>query len=157
MDLILWRHAEAEDGADDAARRLTPKGVKQAARMAAWLDSRLPKNAQMLVSPAVRAQQTAEALTREAETSEQVNTGARAAEVLKAVGWPNGSGTLVVVGHQPTLGAVAALALTGKASPWRIKKGGLWWISTQGAAQPAVLAVMSPDLLERSGARDAKK
>ncbi|MGZ5154068.1 MAG: histidine phosphatase family protein, partial [Burkholderiales bacterium] len=31
MDLILWRHADAEDGANDAARRLTPKGLKQAA------------------------------------------------------------------------------------------------------------------------------
>jgi phosphohistidine phosphatase len=157
MDLILWRHAEAEDGADDAGRRLTQKGVKQAARMAAWLDSRLPNDAHMLVSPAVRAQQTAEALARPAETSEQVKTGARAAEVLKAVGWPNGSGTVVVVGHQPTLGAVAALALTGKASPWRIKKAGLWWISVEGAAQPAVLAVMTPDLIEGSAVRRPKK
>jgi phosphohistidine phosphatase len=147
MDLILWRHADAEDGANDAARRLTPKGLKQAARMAAWLDSTLPKDARMLVSPAVRAQQTAEALARDAETSEHVNTGARAADVLKAVGWPNGSGTVIVVGHQPTLGAVAALALTGKASPWRIKKAGVWWISGRDAADPAVLAVMTPDLL----------
>ncbi len=42
MDLILWRHAEAEDGANDLARELTPKGVKQAARVAEWLLQRLP-------------------------------------------------------------------------------------------------------------------
>ena len=147
MDLILWRHAEAEEGADDAARRLTPKGLKQATRMASWLEARLPKNARVLVSPAARALQTAEALPRDAKTSEQVNTGAGAAGVLKAAGWPEGSGTVLVVGHQPTLGAAAALALTGKAAPWRIKKGGIWWISTGGDGKPVVVAVMTPDLL----------
>ncbi|HET7159881.1 MAG TPA: histidine phosphatase family protein, partial [Burkholderiales bacterium] len=35
MELVLWRHAEAEEGADDAARRLTVKGVRQAQRVAA--------------------------------------------------------------------------------------------------------------------------
>ena len=147
MDLILWRHAEAEEGGDDAARRLTPKGVKQAARMAAWLDERLPKSALMLVSPAVRAQQTAEALSREARTSAQVNTGAQAAEILKASGWPGGNGTVVVIGHQPTIGATAALAVTGKAAGWRMKKGAIWWLSSGADGKAAVLAVMSPDLL----------
>ena len=37
MDLILWRHAEAEVGSDDLARRLTVRGAKQARQMAAWL------------------------------------------------------------------------------------------------------------------------
>ncbi|HCL86559.1 MAG TPA: histidine phosphatase family protein, partial [Comamonadaceae bacterium] len=44
MDLILWRHAEAieaRDGEDDLQRALTPRGEKQAARMAAWLDRQL--------------------------------------------------------------------------------------------------------------------
>ena len=43
MDLILWRHAEAEEGGPDLERRLTPKGRKQAKRVAAWLLQRLPK------------------------------------------------------------------------------------------------------------------
>ncbi len=41
MDLILWRHAEAEnaeEGRDDLSRALTPKGERQALRMASWLD-----------------------------------------------------------------------------------------------------------------------
>ena len=71
----LWRHADAEDGDDDLARALTPKGAKQAARMAAWLDARLPKNARMIVSPALRAQQTAEPLSREAATMNEVEIG----------------------------------------------------------------------------------
>ncbi|HEV7393482.1 MAG TPA: histidine phosphatase family protein [Burkholderiales bacterium] len=147
MDLILWRHADAENGADDAARRLTPKGIKQASRMGAWLDSRLPKDARLLVSPAVRAQQTAQALPREANTSEKVKTGAEAAQILAAAGWPHGSGTVVVVGHQPTLGAAAALALTGKASSWHLKKAGVWWLSANDDEPAAVIAVMSVDLL----------
>ena len=41
MELILWRHADAEPGDPDLARRLTSKGQKQAERMAAWLGPRL--------------------------------------------------------------------------------------------------------------------
>jgi len=148
MDLILWRHADAEDGPNDAARALTAKGLKQAARMAAWLDARLPQDARIIASPALRAQQTAQALAREVETSGIVNTGAHPAAVLKAAGWPKAAGTAVVVGHQPTLGAAAALALTGGAAAWRIKKGAVWWISVRsGESVPAIVAVMTPDLL----------
>ena len=148
MDLVLWRHAEAEDGHDDAARRLTRKGVKQAERVGVWLDQHLPKHARKLVSPAVRAQQTAEALSRESETSGDIYMVADAARLLKAAGWPDGKGTVVVVGHQPTLGAAAALALTGKALHWPLKKGGLWWLSCDDGENARVVAVISPDLID---------
>jgi phosphohistidine phosphatase len=148
MDLVLWRHAEAEDGADDAARALTRKGAQQAARMAEWLDARLPRSARVLASPAVRAQQTARTLSREMETVQALKPGAQPAAVLRAAGWPGGPGTIVDVGHQPALGAAAALALTGKAAQWRLRKGGLWWISAEaGESSAVVIAVMSPDLL----------
>jgi phosphohistidine phosphatase, SixA len=42
MELILWRHAEAEDGSPDLERELTGKGHKQAEKMAAFLRPRLP-------------------------------------------------------------------------------------------------------------------
>ncbi|WP_312302929.1 histidine phosphatase family protein, partial [Pulveribacter sp.] len=64
MDLILWRHAEAieaRDGEDDLQRALTPRGEKQAARMAAWLDRQLPEGLRVLASPARRTEQTARA------------------------------------------------------------------------------------------------
>ena len=64
MDLILWRHAEAEiaaPGQDDLQRALTPKGERQARRMAAWLNQRLAATTRVLVSPALRCRQTAEA------------------------------------------------------------------------------------------------
>ena len=62
MDLILWRHAEAEDGSPDAKRKLTARGRKQAKQIARWLKPRLPADARIVVSPALRAVQTAEAL-----------------------------------------------------------------------------------------------
>ena len=50
MDLILWRHAEAEEGSNDLARELTRKGQQQAGLMAAWLRLRLPRDFQLLAS-----------------------------------------------------------------------------------------------------------
>lgn len=147
MELVLWRHADAEEGSDDAARRLTPKGIRQARRVAAWLDARLSQEAHLLVSPAQRARQTAQALSRAFTISPAVNTDAQATDVLKAAGWPGGTGTVVVVGHQPTLGAAAALALTGTPTPWRLKKGGVWWISGDLDGARTVVAVIAPDLV----------
>ena len=148
MNLILWRHADAEPGTDDASRPLTRKGLKQAARMAEWLEEHLPDGARVIVSPAVRAQQTADALSVDYETAAQVGTDATPAEVLTAAGRPKHKGTVVIVGHQPTLGATAALVVTGRVAPWRIKKGAIWWISIErGDAAPTVVAVMAPELL----------
>ncbi len=65
MDLILWRHAEAHpqrDGQTDLERALTAKGERQAERMAEWLNRRLADSTRILVSPALRTQQTARAL-----------------------------------------------------------------------------------------------
>jgi phosphohistidine phosphatase len=151
MDLVLWRHADAEEGRDDHARCLTQKGLKQAQRMAAWLDEHLPKNARVVVSPAVRAQQTAQCLQREQRTDEALAPGAQPAALLEACGWPGGNGTIVAVGHQPTLGSAVALAFTGKAARWSMKKGAIWWIaSREGESIPRVIAVLSPELLKGS-------
>ena len=149
MDLILWRHAEAEDGVDDSARALTKHGRKQAAQMANWLKDRLPDGAQVLVSPAKRTSQTAEPLGLPCQTSDKVGTGASAADVLAAADWPHRHGAVVIVGHQPTLGRVAALLLSGKASDWQVKKGAVWWISCRsrgGHAEVTLKAAITPDL-----------
>ena len=149
MDLILWRHAEAEDGVPDAARELTKRGRKQAAQVAAWLRERLPSDCRILSSPARRAQQTADALELRYETSTKVGTGAGTPEILAAAGWPGGAGTVLVVGHQPTLGGVAALILTGEEADWTIKKGGLWWFSSRErhGGEIVLRAVVGPDLV----------
>lgn len=150
MELILWRHAEAEDGLPDSARELTTKGLKQARAMAAWLEPRLPENTRIIVSPAQRTQQTASALGNDFETVEEIGAGASAKEILAAAGWPAAKGAVVVVGHQPTLGEVAALLLSGELAGWNIKKGAVWWFSRKekAATEETVLrVVISPDML----------
>jgi len=148
MDLILWRHADAEDGMPDEERKLTAKGEKQAKHMAAWLKERLPKDAVVLASTARRARETAQALTRKFESSADVGTSASPQSVLKAAGWPDGEGTVVVVGHQPTLGQTAALVLTGADAGWSFKKAAIWWIESRDGGEVIVRAVMAPDMLD---------
>ena len=150
MDLILWRHAEALDGKPDLDRPLTPKGRKQAARMAAWLRQRLPGRFSVLASPARRAQETARALGRPCKTIPRLAPGASARDILGAAEWPTRRGAVVIVGHQPELGRTAALLIAGVKASCSVKKGGLWWIAHRvrgGSSQVVVRAVVAPDLL----------
>jgi phosphohistidine phosphatase len=150
MDLILWRHADAEDGVPDLERRLTARGRKQAARAAEWLLQRLPARFSLIASPAVRAQQTAQTLGMPIRTDKTLAPGAAPEALLAAAGWPDHKGAVVIVGHQPDLGRAVAQLVTGAARSCSIKKGGLWWVSNRvrdEQAQIVVRAVMSPDLL----------
>jgi phosphohistidine phosphatase len=150
LDLILWRHADAEDGVVDSARELTAKGVKQATQVARWLRARIPEDATVLVSPAARAQQTARELTVHFKTVAGVGVAASAEGVLRAAGWPDSEGTVVVVGHQPTLGETAALLLTGAKASWSVRKGAVIWVGSRPDADPArpqLRAAISPDLI----------
>ena len=149
MDLILWRHAEAEPGEPDLGRRLTAKGQKQAERMGAWLDHHLPDGTRVLASPADRAQQTAFGLKRKFRTVDEIAPGASVAAVLAAAGWPDAREPVLIVGHQPTLGAVAAFLLSGEETYWAVKKGAVWWLSCRAHHGGDVLlrAVVGPDLV----------
>jgi phosphohistidine phosphatase len=151
MDLILWRHAEAEENAtDDLRRRLTSKGRKQASRAAQWLLHRLPSRFALLSSPAVRAHQTAQALGTPIKIEQALAPGATPKAIIGAAGWPDSKGAVVIVGHQPDLGRALAQLVSGNPGPWSIKKGSFWWISNRvrdGDAQVVVRAVVSPDLL----------
>ena len=150
MDLILWRHAEAEPGEPDLGRRLTSKGLKQAERMAEWLEHRLPDTTRIVVSPADRTPQTALALGRKFRTSADVAPGASAASLLAAAGWPDAREPVLVVGHQPTLGEVAAFLMAGEEAAWSIRKGAVWWFSNRTRlGQPGVLlkVAIGPDLV----------
>jgi phosphohistidine phosphatase len=150
VDLILWRHAEAEPGEPDMGRRLTAKGIKQAERVAAWLDGHLPDTTKILVSPADRAQQTALALKRKFRVVQDLAPGASAAEVLASAGWPDGREPVLVVGHQPTLGEVAASLLAGEERPWSVRKAAVWWLSNRvrdGTASVVLKVVIGPDFV----------
>jgi phosphohistidine phosphatase len=150
MDLILWRHAEAEDGVPDFERALTARGRKQASRMADWLNPRLPPDIRILVSPATRTMQTAQALGRHYETLAALAPGATADGVLAGAGWPDASHPALVVGHQPTLGQTAMRLLAGKDLDAALKKGAIWWFqgrARNGRVETVLRAVVAPDWL----------
>jgi phosphohistidine phosphatase len=150
MDLILWRHADAVDGLPDLERKLTAKGIAQAQAMAAWLRPQLPKQWRLISSPALRARQTAEALTDDFEIVRDIAPGAGYASVLAAAGWPDAPGAVVVVGHQPTLGETAATLMAGEEQSWSVRKGAIWWLSHRVRHeddQVVLRAVMSPEML----------
>ena len=148
MDLILWRHAEAEDSAPDHARVLTAKGIKQAGKVAAFLQQHLPDDCRILVSPATRTQQTVAPLSGKFTLAPTIAPGASAEAVLQAARWPDAGGTVLIVGHQPTLGEVAAQLLGRANSSLSIKKGALWWFSQRdGSAQTTLRLVITPDFL----------
>ncbi|PTR05708.1 phosphohistidine phosphatase SixA [Nitrosospira sp. Nsp5] len=150
MELILWRHAEAEDGVPDSARELTDKGLKQARVMAEWLKPRLPKNIRIIVSPTRRTQQTAAALDGDFETVGAIGPGASAKAILAAAEWPDAKGAVIVVGHQPTLGEVAAFLMSGDPMEWSVRKGAIWWFSNKKKGDLAEVVLhtsISPDML----------
>jgi phosphohistidine phosphatase len=150
MDLILWRHAEAEPGEPDLGRRLTEKGARQAARMAAWLRPHLPEASRVIASPADRAQETAAALGRKFRTVDELAPGASVSALLAAAGWPDSREPVLVVGHQPTLGAVAAFLLSGEEAYWSMKKGAVWWLANRdrpGSTSVVLRAAISPEFV----------
>jgi phosphohistidine phosphatase len=151
MDLILWRHAEAEeaqDGGADLDRALTARGQKQAAKVAAWLDRQLPESSRILVSPSRRTEQTALALGRKFKLRAELGPDATPAQVLELVQWPQNKSTVVIVGHQPVLGQIIAQLVGLQASECSVKKGMLWWLRTRvrdGQNQAVVVTVQSAD------------
>lgn len=157
MDLILWRHAEAEDwpegdgqAGSDMDRSLTARGEKQAARMAVWLDRQLPEGARIVVSPARRCEQTALALERKYRLRPEIAPGASPAQLLELVQWPSAKSPVLVIGHQPTLGQTIAQLLGLQENDCAVKKGALWWLRNRdraGQIQTVVVTVQSPDML----------
>lgn len=153
MDLILWRHAEAKDaeeGQDDASRVLTPRGEKQAARMAKWLDRQLPEATRVLVSPAVRCEQTALALSRKYKIKAELAHGLGPNDLLSAAQWPDARTPMLLVGHQPALGQTIAQLLGLQASECAVRRGAVWWLRTRerdGHSQTVVVTVQSPEVL----------
>ncbi len=153
MDLILWRHAEAlemREVQDDLDRALTSKGERQAQRMAGWLNRQLPASARVLASPARRAQQTASALERKFKTVPELAPDGSVEGLLHAVRWPDAREPVLVIGHQPTLGFVAAYLLATLPSSWAVRKGAVWWLrgrEREGELQVVLHAVVSPELV----------
>jgi len=153
MDLILWRHAEAQDPEGmmtDLDRPLTRRGDKQATRMAAWLDRQLPEGTRILASPAVRTQQTVRVLDRKHKLHDELRPGASVDALLQLAGWPDAKSPVLVVGHNPTLGDTVGRLLGLPDSEAAFKKGAVWWLRSRlrdGVQQTVVITVQSPELL----------
>ena len=157
MDLILWRHAEAEDSTvdedktpPDMERALTQRGEKQALRMAAWLDRQLPEGVRIWVSPARRCEQTALALGRKYKLRDELAPDSSPAQLLELAQWPHHKYPVLVIGHQPVLGQTIALLLGLKESECAVKKGSLWWLRNRerdGHSQTVIVTVQSPEVL----------
>lgn len=155
MDLILWRHAEAEDGSDDLARALTRKGQKQAREVATWLRPRLPNDYRLLVSEAVRSQQTGAFLSKNLEVVPALNPNTSPEAVLATLGWQDAElpkQTIVLVGHQPYIGRLASQLLAGQDQFWSVKKGAIWWLDLRkngevSLDQNRLRVMMTPSML----------
>lgn len=150
MDLLLWRHADANEGNPDTARTLSPHGLKQSQRMARWLDQHAPGDLRILVSPATRTRQTIEAWHHDYEVTAAVGLDATPESMLEAIGWPDADIPVLVVGHQPTLGQVASLLLRDEDSTLSFRKGSLWWFQRRerkGEMQTVLKTVINADLI----------
>lgn len=153
MDLVLWRHAEAEEGSDtlgDLDRGLTARGSKQAQRMAQWLDRHLPESTRVLASPARRTDQTVQALGRRYKLRPDLAPGCTPEQLLAAVQWPDSKSAVLVVGHQPVLGQTIAQLLGMRDLELPVRKGAVWWLRRRerdGHAQTVVVAVQGPETI----------
>lgn len=150
MDLLLWRHADANDGHPDATRELNARGVKQALRMARWLDQHAPAELRVYCSPATRTRQTIESWGHPYEINAALDVDSDPQALLTAIGWPELAAPTLVVGHQPTLGQVASLLLRGEAQDLSVKKGALWWFQRRQRNdewQTVLKTVLNADLI----------
>ena len=157
-NLILWRHAEAEDGSTtglDADRILTKTGRKDAAKMAKWLNEYLPQNTEVLCSPAKRCLETVSALNQLPDSKRNypiniesfLGVDVNVESIARQLVDDDSTKTKLIVGHQPNLGLLIAKILGMKDSAV-VKKGAVWWLrqrSVNGVIQTYLFTVQHPD------------
>jgi phosphohistidine phosphatase len=154
MDLLLWRHAEAfdadEEQPNDMQRPLTPRGIKQAQRMAKWLDQHLPDGVRILSSPALRCESTVAALGRKYKLCPELAPDSTAQALLELAHWPDARTPVLIVGHQPVLGQAVAQLLGLPVEGLSVRKGSVWWMRNRirlDTQSTLVHCVQSPDML----------
>lgn len=158
MDLILWRHAEAEDireGQADIDRALTPKGRRQATKLSLWLRSRLPSNLQILASPARRTQETATHLGLPFTTDSRLSISQPESDPFIFISeLLTEQKTCLLIGHQPMLGKAISKLLRTEETDLVIKKGSVWWFSIHqngevGSVKAVLNSVINPKDLDQ--------
>ncbi|HEY4445092.1 MAG TPA: phosphohistidine phosphatase SixA [Steroidobacteraceae bacterium] len=161
MELLIVRHAIAferdrQRWRDDAARPLSPAGIRRARKAAAGLKEFSKAPDRVLTSPLVRAKQTAQILTDiagwpQAEEAPELAPGAPAPAALTLLAKIRVK-RVAVVGHQPDLGALltACLIEDGEALPIEMKKNAIACVSFDGplrAGRASLLWLATPRML----------
>lgn len=132
------------------ARLLTALGCQQAEIMAGWLRRHLNSNTRILVSPALRCQQTASALGLPYELKDELLPEKTADDLIGLLRWPESQQAVLIVGHQPVLSQVVMRLLACTAQDWSFRKGAVHWLRSRerhGRVQTVLVTVQSPDLL----------
>ncbi|HNQ88823.1 MAG TPA: phosphohistidine phosphatase SixA [Verrucomicrobiota bacterium] len=138
LDLYLMRHgiaveSRAAGSAADAERPLTPEGREKVVRAARWLAALAPGLAAIHSSPCVRARQTAEIVAESLQLqkrlvlNEALAPEAAAGTLIRSLSMlrppPK---ALLLIGHEPGLGELAGLLLTGRPGAlFAFKKAGI--------------------------------
>ena len=156
MKLYFFRHAEAEDGADDAARELTPLGRKQSRALGRFLEQAGVSFGAAFSSPLVRARQTAEIALGAFEELKPAKL-ALADALLNETSdrdfdqWleelPDEKHVLLV-GHEPSL-SLRLRRMLGleRADAFRLPKGGLACVDTEDRRTGALKFFITPRAL----------
>lgn len=136
MDIILIRHGPAADRdpsrwPDDRHRPLTPGGTRSTRRAAKGLAALRPTVDKVVTSPATRAHATAEIFRKALEVEAELEVWAELepdtppGPILDRLQRFARRRGIVVVGHEPTLGELLGLAVTGESVPiTRFSKAG---------------------------------
>ena len=170
IDLILMRHGIATDRdapevTDDDARALTDKGRKQVKQIAAGLKRLGSVPDWVVTSPLVRAAETAELAAAELRPDTPASSLIDTCKALKPGGSPEellvflerqpSTTRVLLVGHEPDLGALAARMIgAGRSAGLAFKKGGCCLICFDGEprmAQGTLIWWMTPKLLRAIG------
>jgi phosphohistidine phosphatase len=165
MQLLILRHAiafprDAKRWPDDSERPLTQEGAKRARQAAAGLKRIAARPALVLTSPLVRARDTATIFAQTARwpkavECEALSPGGSLEAALEEVRRQGGKAECVaVVGHQPHLGRLLALCLTGNArsEAFELKKSAVVCLQFEGpprAGQGVLTALLPPRALRK--------
>lgn len=160
MEIWLLRHAAAEDrsaSGRDADRTLTEDGHKRAREVARGLAELEPGIELVLTSPYWRARQTAESVVqaldlagrlRETRALEPERDPAEILEEIRA----EGVESVLLVGHEPHLGALLGRLIAGRAGlEVPMKKATVARLSWSGSGAATLKALLPPKVLERLG------
>jgi phosphohistidine phosphatase len=166
MDIVIVRHGPAADRdpsrwPDDSRRPLTPDGARATRRAAKGLASLRPTVDRVITSPATRAHATAEIFREvleveaELETWEELEPDAAPGPVIERLQRLSRRRGILLVGHEPTLGELLGLSVTGESVPIaRFSKAGAAQITFPKEPRPGAAEigwVLTRKQLERLG------